>query len=293
MERREEFLSRLYSIGEFVNGKIRAGMPGSIQREVALSDAPILELRNVTRKFGGLTAVNNLSFSVAPNSIHGLIGPNGAGKTTTFSLVSGYYKPTSGNVLYQGQDVSGLKTSRLAQRGLIRTFQGTTLFQEFSVLDNVRVGCHRSAGASFTSRITGRDAWIERAADKKAREALELFDLGSLADEPASSLPHGHQRALGMAVALAADPTLILLDEPFTGMNPEETRRMMDHVRRIRDERDITIMLVEHDMQAVMGLCERITVMNFGEFLVEGTPQEIASDPRVIEAYLGRADDAA
>ncbi|KRA00109.1 ABC transporter ATP-binding protein [Mesorhizobium sp. Root157] len=258
-----------------------------------MSDAPILELRNVTRKFGGLTAVNDLSFAVRRNSIHGLIGPNGAGKTTTFSLVSGYYKPSSGKIFYQGQDVSGLKTSRLAQRGLIRTFQGTTLFQEFSVIDNVRVGCHRSAGAGFVSRITGGDAPVERAAENKARAALELFDLGQLADEPASSLPHGHQRALGMAVALAADPTLILLDEPFTGMNPEETRRMMDHVRRIRDERDITIMLVEHDMQAVMGLCERITVMNFGQFLTEGSPQEVANDPRVIEAYLGRTDDAA
>ncbi|WP_274533319.1 ABC transporter ATP-binding protein [Mesorhizobium sp. Root552] len=240
-----------------------------------------------------MTAVNDLSFSVRRNSIHGLIGPNGAGKTTTFSLVSGYYKPSSGKIFYEGRDVSGLKTSKLAQRGLIRTFQGTTLFQEFSVIDNVRVGCHRSAGSGFISRITGGDAPIEREADKKALAALELFDLGQLADEPASSLPHGHQRALGMAVALAADPALILLDEPFTGMNPEETRRMMDHVRRIRDERDITIMLVEHDMQAVMGLCERITVMNFGQFLMEGSPQEIANDPRVIEAYLGRTDDAA
>lgn len=250
-------------------------------------------MRDVTRKFGGLTAVDNLSFSVRRNSIHGLIGPNGAGKTTTFSLISGYYRPTSGQVFYQGQDVSGIKTSRLAQRGLIRTFQGTTLFQEFSVLDNVRVGCHRSARSGFASRITGSDAPIERAADRKAREVLELFDLGPLAEQPASSLAHGHQRALGMAVALAADPKLILLDEPFTGMNPEETRLMMEHVRRIRDERDITIMLVEHDMQAVMGLCECITVMNFGQFLTEGSPQEVANDPRVIEAYLGRTDDAA
>ncbi|MFU0507995.1 ABC transporter ATP-binding protein [Pseudaminobacter sp. NGMCC 1.201702] len=258
-----------------------------------LSDEPVLEVRNVTRKFGGLTAVNDLSFSVRRNSIHGLIGPNGAGKTTTFSLISGYYKPTSGKILYEGQDISGLKTSRLARRGLIRTFQGTTLFQEFSVLDNVRVGCHRSAGASFISRIVGSDAPVERGAERKAREILELFDLEALADEPTSSLPHGHQRALGMAVALAADPVVILLDEPFTGMNPEETRRMMDHVRRVRSERAITIMLVEHDMQAVMGLCERITVMNFGQRLTEGTPDEVCNDPRVIEAYLGQADDAA
>ncbi|MEP9372738.1 ABC transporter ATP-binding protein [Mesorhizobium sp. KR1-2] len=258
-----------------------------------MSDAPILEVRSLTRKFGGLTAVNNLSFAVRRNSIHGLIGPNGAGKTTTFSLISGYYSPTSGQILYDGKDVSGLKTSRLAQRGLIRTFQGTTLFQEFSVMDNVRVGCHRSARAGFVSRIIGSDAPVERAADRKAREILDLFDLGALADEPTSSLPHGHQRALGMAVALAADPVVILLDEPFTGMNPEETRRMMEHVRRVRDERDITIMLVEHDMQAVMGLCDRITVMNFGQLLTEGAPEEVRTDPRVIEAYLGRAEDAA
>ncbi|WP_280823436.1 ABC transporter ATP-binding protein [Pseudaminobacter soli (ex Li et al. 2025)] len=240
-----------------------------------------------------MTAVNNLSFAVRRNSIHGLIGPNGAGKTTTFSLISGYYRPTSGKILYDGQDVSGLKTSRLAQRGLIRTFQGTTLFQEFSVMDNVRVGCHRSAQAGFVSRIIGSDVHVERAADRKAREILKLFDLEALADEPTSSLPHGHQRALGMAVALAADPVVILLDEPFTGMNPEETRRMMEHVRRVRDERDITIMLVEHDMQAVMGLCDRITVMNFGQLLTEGAPEEVRTDPRVIEAYLGRAEDAA
>ena len=258
-----------------------------------MSEAPILELRNVTRKFGGLTAVNDLSFSVRRNSIHGLIGPNGAGKTTTFSLISGYYKPSSGRIFYDGHDVSGLRTSRLAQRGLVRTFQGTTLFQELTVVENVRVGCHRAARAGFFSRLSGSDAAVERAADDRAREALELFDLGPYASEPTSSLPHGHQRALGMAVAFAAAPALILLDEPFTGMNPEETRRMMDHVRRVRDEHGITVMLVEHDMQAVMGLCERITVMNFGQHLAEGRPDEVCADPRVIEAYLGREDDAA
>ncbi len=247
----------------------------------------------MTRKFGGLTAVNDLSFSVRRNSIHGLIGPNGAGKTTTFSLISGYYKPTSGQIFYDGQDVSGVKTSHLAQRGLVRTFQGTTLFHELSVMENVRVGCHRSARAGFLSRIIGSDSAIERAAERRAQEALELFDLGPYANEPTASLPHGHQRALGMAVAFAAGPALILLDEPFTGMNPEETRRMMQHVRRVRDEHGITVMLVEHDMQAVMGLCERITVMNFGQRLTEGLPDEVRTDPRVIEAYLGREDHAA
>lgn len=250
-------------------------------------------MRNVTKKFGGLTAVNNLSFQVKKGTIHGLIGPNGAGKTTTFSLISGYYSPTSGYIRYRGADVSGVKTSLLAERGLVRTFQGTTLFHEFSVIDNVRVGCTLSAKANILSRISGADRSVERQADYKAREALEMFDLDHLADEPVSTLPHGHQRALGMAVALAADPQLLLLDEPFTGMNPQETKRMMEHVRRLRDERGITIMLVEHDMQAVMGLCEQITVMNFGQLLTEGTPEEVRNNPLVIEAYLGQTDDAA
>ena len=257
------------------------------------SEVPLLEVRNLTRRFGGLSAVDDLSFRVSSAAIHGLIGPNGAGKTTTFNLISGYYAPTSGRIYYAGRDVTGARTSALAQSGLIRTFQGTTLFHELTVLDNVRVGCHRSAQAGFISRIIGSDRDLERAADRKAREALEFFDLAESADELAASLPHGHQRALGMAVALAADPRLLLLDEPFTGMNPEETRRMMGHIRQLRDERKVTVMLVEHDMQAVMGLCDFITVMNFGNALAEGTPEQVRNDPRVIEAYLGRAENAA
>jgi branched-chain amino acid transport system ATP-binding protein len=255
-------------------------------------DKPLLDIRNLTRRFGGLKAVDDLSFRVRRHAIHGLIGPNGAGKTTTFNLISGFYAPTSGRILYGGRDVAGWRTSTLAAAGLIRTFQATTLFQEFSVLDNVRVGCHGSARAGFVSRLVGRDRSIEKQADRKAREAVEFFELGALVDELAANLPHGHQRALGMAIALAADPKLLLLDEPFTGMNPEETRRMMGHVRRLRDERRITIMLVEHDMKAVMGLCDVITVMNFGRAIAEGTPQEVRSNAAVIEAYLGRADAA-
>ena len=255
-------------------------------------EAPLLEVRNLTRRFGGLKAVDDLSFAVAAGAIHGLIGPNGAGKTTTFNLISGFYAPSGGRILYEGRDVAGQRTSRLADAGLVRTFQATTLFQEFSVLDNVRVGCHRSARAGFLRRILGADAEVERAADRRAREILDFFDLGALADEPTASLPHGHQRALGMAVALAADPKLLLLDEPFTGMNAEETARMMRHVRELRDERGVTIMLVEHDMRAVMGLCDVITVMNFGRKLAEGNPSVVRGDARVIEAYLGRADAA-
>lgn len=260
---------------------------------MSLAERPILQVRNLVRAFGGIVAVNDFSLDVYPGTIHGLIGPNGAGKTTTFNVISGFYAPSSGKIIYLGQDISGQKTSALAELGLIRTFQGTTLFHELSLLDNVCLGCHRSARASFVSRIVGADRATEEAADEKAARILEFFGLQDLADELASNLPHGHQRALGMAVALAADPKLMLLDEPFTGMNPEETRRMVKLVRRLRDEQGVTIMLIEHDMQAVMGLCETITVMNFGTLLAQGTADDVRSNPAVIEAYLGIADDAA
>jgi branched-chain amino acid transport system ATP-binding protein len=254
---------------------------------------PILQVRNLVRAFGGIVAIDNFSLDVYPGSIHGLIGPNGAGKTTTFNVISGFYAPSSGKVIYLGEDISGRETSALAERGLIRTFQGTTLFHQLSVLDNVRLGCHRSAKAGVVARVLGRDRATEEAADEKAQGILEFFALRDLADELASNLSHGHQRALGMAVALAAGPKLMMLDEPFTGMNAEETRRMAGLVRRLRDEQGVTIMLIEHDMQAVMGLCEIITVMNFGTRLAEGTPDEVRTNPAVIEAYLGTALDAA
>ena len=254
---------------------------------------PILQVRDLVRAFGGVVAVDRFNLDVYPGTIHGLIGPNGAGKTTTFNVISGFYAPTSGKVIYRGEDISGRATSALAELGLIRTFQGTVLFHELSVLDNVRLGCHRSAKAGIVSRILGRDRATENAADEKARGILAFFGLETLSKELASELPHGHQRALGMAVALAAGPKLMLLDEPFTGMNSEETRRMASLVRRLRDEQGVTVMLIEHDMQAVMGLCETITVMNFGTLLAEGTPEQVRTNPAVIEAYLGSADHAA
>jgi branched-chain amino acid transport system ATP-binding protein len=257
------------------------------------AEPPILQVRDLVRAFGGIVAVNGFNLDVHQGTIHGLIGPNGAGKTTTFNVISGFYAPTSGTILYRGEDISGRTTSALAERGLIRTFQGTVLFHEMSVLDNVRLGCHRSAKAGIANRILGRDRATEQSADEKARGILAFFDLEKLAEELASELPHGHQRALGMAVALAADPKLMMLDEPFTGMNPEETRRMAALVRRLRDEQGVTIMLIEHDMQAVMGLCETITVMNFGKLLAEGTPDHVRTNQAVIEAYLGSADHAA
>ncbi|MEZ5828139.1 MAG: ABC transporter ATP-binding protein [Hyphomicrobiales bacterium] len=256
------------------------------------AEQPILRVRNLVRTFGGIVAVNDFSLEVYPGTIHGLIGPNGAGKTTTFNVISGFYAPTSGEIIYLGDNISGRRTNEVADLGLIRTFQGTTLFHEFTVFDNVRLGCHRSAKASLASRILGTDRAVEDEADAKARAILEFFGMEKLADELTSNLPHGHQRALGMAVALAADPTLMMLDEPFTGMNPEETMRMARLVRRLRDERGVTIMLIEHDMQAVMDLCEIITVMNFGTLLAEGTPEEVRTNPAVIEAYLGSATDA-
>jgi len=253
---------------------------------------PILDVQRLTRRFGGLTAVDELSFSVEPGEVRGLIGPNGAGKTTTFNVISGFYGPTSGRVVYDGSDISGLRTSTIAELGLVRTFQSTTLFQEFTVLDNVMVGAHLQARDGLFNTLLGRNRAREAAAQHQARATLDFFGLSERADELASNLPHGLQRALGMAVALVAGPKLLLLDEPFTGMNPEETRHMMDLVRRVRDQ-GVTILLVEHDMQAVMGLCDRITVLNFGQLLTEGAPDEIRRHPDVIEAYLGAANGAA
>ena len=253
---------------------------------------PILEVQDLSRNFGGLVAVSDLFFTVEENEIRGLIGPNGAGKTTTFNVISGFYPPSSGRVVFRGEDISGMTTSAIAARGLVRTFQATTLFHELTVLENVLVGCHLTARTDPLRTLFGADRQREAAAREKALEILEFFGLEERRDNHAMSLPHGLQRALGVAVALAAEPTLLLLDEPFTGMNIEETQQMMGIARRLR-ERGITILLVEHDMQAVMGLCDRITVLNFGRLLTEGTPDEVRRHPDVIEAYLGSAASAA
>lgn len=248
--------------------------------------AAILEIDALTRRVGGLTAVDDLSFSVAEGEIRGLIGPNGAGKTTTFNVISGYYPPTSGQVRFDGKEIGGLAPDDIAALGLVRTFQQTTLFKELSVLDNLLIGAHLRIKPSLVSAIMGPSRGPEEQAREAAAEQLAFFGLADRRDELASTLPHGLQRALGMAVALMAEPRFLLLDEPFTGMNTEETRDIMALIRRVRD-RGITLLLVEHDMQAVMGLCDRITVLNFGRLLAEGMPNEIRTDPAVIEAYLG------
>ncbi len=247
-----------------------------------------LHVDGLTMRFGGLTAVDSLSFTVDHGAIHGLIGPNGAGKTTTFNAISGFYKPTAGKILLRGEEISGLKMHDVARRGVVRTFQHSTLFAELSVLENALVGTHMAFRPNIFAAIAGWDREDRHGARARAREALEFFGLDALMHERAGDLAHGHQRALGMAVAFAAHPDVILLDEPFTGMNPEETRAMMELMRKLRDS-GVTILIVEHDMHAIMGLCDKITCMSFGKLLAEGGPEDIRNHPDVIEAYLGGA----
>lgn len=248
---------------------------------------PILSLRNVTRNFGGVVAVNDASFDVAAGSIHGLIGPNGAGKTTLFSLITGFYRPTQGVVLLDGVDVTALSTSARAQRGLVRTFQGTVLFPGQSVVENIENGMLASPAASW------RDSLFEPRAARQARaerveEILRFVRLADLRDTIAADLSHGQQRVLGIAIALAARPRILLLDEPFTGMTAGEKDRLVEMLLRVQAQ-GTTIVLVEHDMRTVMRLCNTITVLNFGKVLTEGTPDEVRRHPEVMAAYLGTA----
>jgi branched-chain amino acid transport system ATP-binding protein len=251
----------------------------------------LLEVQGLSKHFGGLAAVSNLDITVKEGEIVGLIGPNGAGKTTCFNLLSGFLPPTTGTIAFQGENITGLKPHHIVQRGLVRTFQLTTLFQEITVLENVLLGLHTHSRSRlrqiFLSLQTFPHSEIAR-----AREALAFTGLAPYAEQLAKNLPHGHQRILGIAMALAVQPKLLLLDEPVTGMNVEESERVMSLVQTIRD-RGTTILLVEHNMKAVMGTCERIVVLNFGQKLSEGTPMQVREDPAVIEAYLGAGVDHA
>jgi len=249
----------------------------------------LLEIRNVSKRFGGLTAVDGVAFGVNEGEIVGLIGPNGAGKTTLFNVISGVYKPNTGDVVFKNSNISGRKPNVVAGKGLIRTWQETVLFKEETVFDNVLIGFHlrarRNAALSFLP-------WPGRGSKqgditRRAHEILEFMDLIQMKDELAKNLPHGHQRSLGISIALAADPEILLLDEPVTGMNPQETMAMMDLIKRIRGELRITLVVVEHDMKVIMGVCDRIVVLNYGRKIAEGTPEAIRSNKQVIEAYLG------
>jgi branched-chain amino acid transport system ATP-binding protein len=249
----------------------------------------LLEVKNLGISFGGLRAVDDFNIQIEKGCLYGLIGPNGAGKTTVFNMLTGVYLPTDGSILLDGVNLVGKNPTQICQNGIARTFQNIRLFNKMTVLDNVKVALHNeynySLGSSFLH--LGKYKKIEQAMDERALEILEVFDMKEQADFLASNLPYGKQRKLEIARALATNPKLLLLDEPAAGMNPNETAELMDTIRLIRDKFEVTILLIEHDMKLVSGICEKLTVLNFGMVLTTGTPDVVLNDPEVITAYLG------
>ena len=251
--------------------------------------SPILECRHLGIDFGGLTAVNDFNMAIGRTEIAGLIGPNGAGKTTVFNLLTKVYHPTRGTILLDGHDTAGLNTIQVNKLGIARTFQNIRLFKSLSVLDNVLIGLHNEMDYRLPAAILRLPGYWrgEKIARERAMELLSIFDMQDLAGHEAGSLPYGAQRRLEIVRALGTNPSLLLLDEPAAGMNPSETSELMDNIVKIRDTFQIAIMLIEHDMSLVMGICEGICVLNFGQVIAKGTAEDIQNNPEVIKAYLG------
>ena len=251
---------------------------------------PVLETRNLGIDFGGLRAVEDFNLVIGKTEIAGLIGPNGAGKTTVFNLLTKVYQPTMGTVLINGRDTAGMNTAQANKLGIARTFQNIRLFGNMSVEDNVRIGLHNQIGYTTASGILRLPSFWkgERQQHERALDLLSIFDMQDLASHQAGSLPYGAQRRLEIVRALATNPSLLLLDEPAAGMNPHETEELMENIAKIRDKFKIAILLIEHDMNLVMGICEGICVLNYGRIIAKGTAEEIQNNPVVIEAYLGK-----
>lgn len=251
--------------------------------------AALLEVKNLGISFGGLRAVDDFEISIKKGELYGLIGPNGAGKTTVFNLLTGVYKPDEGVISLDGKDITGLKTIEINKAGVARTFQNIRLFKNLSVIDNVKAGLHNHYKYSTIEGILRMPNYfkMEKAMTEKAMELLQVFELDGEADYLAANLPYGKQRKLEIARALATQPRLLLLDEPAAGMNPNETMELMDTIRFVRDNFDMTILLIEHDMKLESGICEELTVLNFGRILSKGATSAVLNDPQVITAYLG------